>query len=144
MKLPFHEFSLQVYLEDTDAGGIVYHANYLKFAERARSDWLRSLGFRKKDLQEQQNLVFVVRSIEIEYLAPAVQDDWLRIETKLVDIQNTSMVMSQTIWRETTNLTKLLVKLAVLNMEQMKPMRLPGDLKRALIGNPGANGVKDE
>ena len=74
-----HRHPVRVYYEDTDAGGIVYHANYLKFVERARSEWVRALGLDQKRLREERGLIIVVRRMEVDFLRPALYDDLLRL-----------------------------------------------------------------
>src|SRR5579872_1943212 len=94
-----HSFPVRVYYEDTDAGGIVYYANYLKFAERARTEALRLAGFDQSELKHEQKIAFVVRRCECDFLKPAFLDDLLTIETRLNDISKVSMRMRQTIRR---------------------------------------------
>src|SRR5687767_15205286 len=82
---PFRH-ATRVYWEDTDAGGVVYYANYLKFAERARTEWLRAMGFEQTDLAERYGVVFVVRSVALEYLKPARFNDELRVSVELIKV----------------------------------------------------------
>ena len=88
---------VRVYWEDTDAGGVVYYANYLKFMERARSEWLRSLGVEQTVLAEQDGLVFVVRQVAVDYLKPARFDDALAVVCALAELNKASLTMSQRI-----------------------------------------------
>src|SRR5471032_1766224 len=91
--------SLRVYYEDTDAGGVVYHANYLKFCERGRTELLRALGFSNKSLSEQRGLLFVVRKLEADYLLPAFLEDELEVRTVIAEIKNASFSMRQEVFR---------------------------------------------
>ena len=88
---PSQDLDLRVYYEDTDFSGRVYHASYLRFMERGRTEWLRALGFEHGALAGEQGLVFAVRGLEIEYLAPAVIDDLLRVETQVTEIRGAAI-----------------------------------------------------
>ena len=123
---------VRVYWEDTDAGGVVYYANYLKFMERARSEWLRSLGFDQNQLRNEQGIVFVVRQATIEYLKPARYDDLLMVSAKLKQTGRASLVISQTIEREDL-LTTAEITLACVNAQSFKPVRIPDEMLQALI-----------
>ncbi|THU02611.1 tol-pal system-associated acyl-CoA thioesterase [Lampropedia puyangensis] len=90
---------LRVYWEDTDAGGIVYHANYIKFMERARSEWLRSKGIGQQQAREQLGGMFVVTNLSLRYLQPARLDDWLWVTASVVERGRASMTMQQHIYR---------------------------------------------
>ncbi len=94
---PVFSIKVRVYFEDTDAGGIVYHANYLRFMERARSDWLRSLGVAHTDLAESDQIVLVVRDARLEFLVPARLDDELEIDVRLLEVRRASIVTAQTV-----------------------------------------------
>jgi acyl-CoA thioester hydrolase len=120
---------LRVYYADTDAGGIVYHANYLAFCERGRTEFLRSIGFEHKSLREREGLMFVVRYIQADYLAIAVLDDLLDITTSIAELGKTRIVMKQTVRREDKVLFEMTVTLVCINMEG-RPIRPP----EALIG----------
>ena len=126
-----HSFSIRVYYEDTDAGGIVYYANYLKFAERARTEALRQAGFEQFDLMHDDGIAFAVRHCEIDFLKPARLDDLLTIETALNDISKVSITMQQTIRRGDETLVKLSVKLAVVG-KGMKLAKLPEPLQQSM------------
>lgn len=127
-----HCFQVRVYYEDTDSGGIVYYANYLKFAERARSESLRSVGINQTELLDEYGIAFAVRSCNVEFHKPARLDDLLTIDTKLEEIGNASLVMQQTISREQTLLVSLTVRLAVVD-RGMKPAKLPAPLRTAFM-----------
>lgn len=94
---PIFSAKVRVYFEDTDAGGIVYHANYLRFMERARSDWLRSLGVMHGDLARAENIVLVVRDAKLEFLLPARLDEELIVDVRLLELRRASMVFAQTV-----------------------------------------------
>lgn len=126
-----HTHSIRVYYEDTDLAGVVYYANYLKFAERGRTEALRSLGFEQTDLWDSHNVGFVVRKCLVDFLRPARFNDCLTIETSLVNSGATKLVMRQRILREETELVMLEVTLATVNCE-MKPVRMPAMLRNAL------------
>ena len=120
------EFSagLRVYIEDTDAGGIVYYVNYLKFMERARTEFMRSLGF-GKDYIFNHDLMFVVRDIAVQYLQPAQLDDELRATVQLTKLGGASMVMNQTVCRGAESLARGLVTIACVSPGSMRPQRMP-------------------
>ena len=126
-----HSFPVRVYYEDTDAGGIVYYANYLKFAERARTEALRMAGFDQSELMREQAIAFAVRRCVVDFLKPARLDDLLTIETRLNDISKVSMSMVQAIRRGEETLVKLEVKLAVVG-NGMKLARLPEPVRKAM------------
>ncbi|MBJ6370949.1 tol-pal system-associated acyl-CoA thioesterase [Sedimentitalea arenosa] len=125
-----HRFEVKVHYEDTDMGGIVYHANYLKFIERARSDWVRQLGNDQNAMRE-AGLVWVVRRIEADYLSTAKFEDVLTVETTVQKITPARLVMDQLVTREGTPLFKAVVT-AVCMTAAGQPVRLPAEI-RALI-----------
>jgi len=127
-----HTFPIRVYYEDTDAAGIVYYANYLKFAERARTEALRMAGFDQSELIKMQGVGFVVRKCVCEFLKSAMLDDLLTIETRLHDISKVSMTMQQTVRRGKETLVTLDVKLAIIGKD-MKLARLPEVVKKAML-----------
>ncbi len=127
-----HSFPVRVYYEDTDAGGIVYYANYLKFAERARTEALRMSGFDQSELMAQQEIGFVVRRCVADFLKPARLDDLLTIKTTLHDISKVSFSMEQNIHRGNETLVKLSVKLAVINADG-KIAKLPDAVQKAMM-----------
>lgn len=120
---------VRVYYEDTDAGGIVYYANYLKFAERARSEYIRTLGFdQQAELSSEDRIGFAVRHCEIDYLKPAVLDDLLTVSCKIVEYGGASALMRQEIRRGEETLVVLDVKVACLNLIKKRPVRMPASL----------------
>ena len=124
-----HVFPMRVYYEDTDAAGIVYYANYLRFAERARTELLRDLGIENTQLMEQQNLTFVVRRCSMEFVKPAKLDDMLAVETRLIDIGGASLTADQRVCRDQTDLVSMELKLACMTMDG-RPSRLPADVRK--------------
>jgi acyl-CoA thioester hydrolase len=116
---------IRVYWEDTDAGGVVYYANYLKFLERARSEWLRALGFEQPELIASHGGVFVVKRIEADYLRPARFNESLIVEAEVETLSKASLVMRQRILREAENLLFARVTLAWVKEKTFKPARIP-------------------
>ena len=127
-----HTFPIRVYWEDTDAGDGVYYANYLNFAERARTEVLRLAGFDQSKLTREQKIWFVVRRCNCEFLKPAMLDDLLTVETRLADINKVSMTMNQTVRRGNETLVTLEVKLAVVSGNG-KLTRLPDTVHKAML-----------
>ena len=124
-------FPLRVYIEDTDAGGIVYYVNYLKFMERGRTELVRSLGFDKPALP-QDDVQLVVHSAQVNYRKPAKLDDGLNVLTKIAKLSRASMVFQQEVWRAEELLCEASIKVACVNAETLKPMALPLTLFDAL------------
>ncbi len=116
---------MRVYYEDTDAAGVVFYANYLKFMERARTKWLRALGFEHTTLSHEHNVVFVVRSLAIEYLRPALFNDELDIAVKLTDARGCLIEVAQTVRRGEQTLVTAEVKVACVHTQSFNPVRIP-------------------
>ena len=134
-----HAFTLpiRVYYEDTDAGGVVYHANYLKFMERTRTEWLRTLGFEQDTLAQELGIVFVVGSLDIQYRKPARFNDALTITANISDIGRASMVFKQSIWRDSVNnspelLTTARVKVVCVAMGTFRAKTIPIQIRELL------------
>jgi acyl-CoA thioester hydrolase len=125
--LPFI-WPIRVYWEDTDAGGVVYHASYLRFLERARSEWLRSLGFAQQALREREDAVFVVRSMRLEFLRAARLDDELDVDVVPVALRPASMILAQTIRRGGETLLTAEVKVACVTASAFRPRAVPAAL----------------
>ncbi|SDX65308.1 acyl-CoA thioester hydrolase [Ruegeria halocynthiae] len=125
-----HHYPVRVYYEDTDMGGVVYHANYLKFIERARSDWVRKLGNDQNAMRD-AGIVWVVRRIEADYLAAARFEDELVVETEMVSLSGARLTMSQLVRRGETEIFRAVVTAVCMNA-QGKPVRLPAEI-RALM-----------
>ncbi len=128
-----HTFPLRVYYEDTDLAGIVYYANYLKFIERARSEWVRGLGIDQALLRAQQGVVFAVRRVEADYLRPAVFDDVLSVQTTLADHSGARLVLDQAVLRGGQTLFTARVTLVCLTTAGTAT-RFPSALRTALTG----------
>jgi len=126
-----HHFPVRVYYEDTDAGGIVYHANFLKFAERARTEWLRSTSYPHERVRAEHKLLLVVRHIEIDYRAPAKLDEQLEVRSSLDSVGNSSLTLKQDVYRGNTLLAALKVVIVAIN-EAGRPARLPPQLRQVL------------
>lgn len=121
------EFSwpVRVYYEDTDAGGVVFYANYLKFFERARTEMLRHLGFEQDQLREQEGLLFVVRSVQVDYLKPARFNEQIDVSAKIIERKKTSLIFEQSIMRQRDLLCTGVVRIACLDAQSMKPKLIP-------------------
>lgn len=116
---------VQVYWEDTDAGGVVYYANYLRFLERARSEWLRALGIHQAELAAQEDVLFVVRRVEADYLKPARFDDALAVQCRISEMGRASLTMVQQVLRGDEVLLSARVKLACVSASGMRPAKIP-------------------
>jgi len=117
---------VRVYYEDTDLGGVVYYANYLKFLERARTEWLRALGFEQTGLATVDNVMFVVRSISMDFLKPARFDDELEVTVELVETGASRIVVAQRVRRGAEALVTARVEIACVNTVSFRPVRIPG------------------
>ena len=120
-----------IYYEDTDAGGVVYYANYLKFFERARSEAIYSVGLSNKKLLDEYNIMIIVRSCNIEYKKPAFFEDRIEILSKINQIKNTSITMNQVIKKNNEVITKAEIVLVNVN-KKGKPQRIPEILLKSL------------
>ena len=124
-------FKLKVYYEDTDAGGVVYYANYLKFMERARSDAIESLGFTNKLLIEENGTYIIVKSCNINYIKPASLEDDLEIKSNIKEITKTSFFMTQKVFKDNDQITEADVHLVTID-KKGKPVKIPKTLKDEL------------
>lgn len=127
-----HTFPLRVYYEDTDLAGIVYYANYLKFIERARSEWVRGLGVDQVRLKAEEGIVFAVRRLEADYLAPARFDDLLAVETTLHALTGARIVLDQAVLRGAERLFAARVTLVCLG--PAGAVRLPAAIRQCMAG----------
>lgn len=127
----FYSLDVRVYYEDTDSGGIVYYANYLKFAERGRTELLRAHGHDHRTLMRRHGFGFAVRRCSVEYLKPAMLDDMLRVETTVREAAGARIDMAQNILRGDELLVGITVRLALIDGAG-RPVRLPLELKAAL------------
>ena len=126
-----HKFAVRVYYEDTDLAGIVYYANYLKFIERARTEWVRGLGIDQTALKEDEGVVFAVRRVEADYLNSAKFDDELVVETSPILVTGARIVLQQDVKREEEVLFSSQVTLVALS-DSGQPVRLPHNLRLML------------
>lgn len=124
---------IRVYYEDTDSGGVVYHANYLNFMERARTEWLRALGFEQTVLREQFKVLFVVHSMGLKFKSPARFNDLITIQSACVNIGFSSMQFKQMIMRDDDVLHEAEVKVACVHAETFKPIAIPLAIKNVLL-----------
>lgn len=127
---------VRVYYEDTDGGGVVYHANYLKFMERARTEWLRYLGFEQTELRQKLGVLFVVRSLEMQYRRPAVFNDELVVETRLRKMGRSLLAFEQVILKndgqETEHLTEAVIEVVCVEAGQFKPAPIPDSIRNVI------------
>lgn len=123
---------IRVYWEDTDAGGVVYHARYLHFFERARTEWLRSAGISQSILRDQQDVILVIKDVYLDIFRPARFDDALMAKVSVGEIGRASFTAHQELWRGSECLSKASVKVASLKAASFKPCGLPEDVKQAL------------
>ncbi len=125
---PAFSWPTRVYWEDTDAGGVVYHAQYLAFLERARTEWMRANGYGQELLRREHDLVFAVRAMTIDFLQPARLDDVLAVTVGLCDCRRASAVFSQAIRRGDTLLLTAQVRVAALDAQGFRPRAIPQPL----------------
>ena len=126
------DFPIRVYYEDTDAGGIVYHASYIRFAERARTELLRHHNIQNSNLMDEHKLLFVVRRMEVDYLKPARLDDELIVSTHIEWMRNSSLLMHQEISHDNASICVLDVTIVTVNKDG-KPIRLPDYMREIFI-----------
>jgi tol-pal system-associated acyl-CoA thioesterase len=127
-----HECPMRVYYEDTDAGGVVYHSQYLNFMERARTEWVRQLGYTQTELRENLGVIFVVHSMQIQFKKPARLDDMLVVNTQVLALGYGSFTCLQTILKDTQTLIEAQVKIACVNAATFKPQGIPAPLKLSM------------
>ncbi|WP_113911978.1 tol-pal system-associated acyl-CoA thioesterase [Roseovarius dicentrarchi] len=126
-----HVFPIRIYYEDTDMGGIVYHANYLKFIERARSDWVRDLGIDQRAMKEEEGVVFAVRRIEADYLLAARFDDRLEVRTDVQSVTGARLVLRQQVSRAGEAVFSAAVTIVCVT-DTGHPARLPANIRLLL------------
>lgn len=131
-----HRYPVRVYYEDTDAGGVVYHANYLRFAERARTETLRSLGAPHAEMASQHGLMFMVRRVKVDYVAPARLDESLLVLTETRSIRGASAELRQSVTRDGAVLAVLDVELVCVRLADARPARIPPRWREALASAP--------
>jgi acyl-CoA thioester hydrolase len=122
------QLPVRVYYEDTDAGGVVYYANYLRFLERARTEWLRQLGTARERLRAEVGWIFVVSHVEAHYLRPARLDDLLTVHCSVAEANRASVLFTQSVTRDAETLLRAKVRVACVDSQSFKPQRLPADL----------------
>ena len=133
-----HRHRVRVYWEDTDAGGVVFYANYLKFFERARTEWLRGLGFSQQRLREQTGAIFVVSDTTLRYLRPARLDDELQVTVHLAAAGRASMEIEQQAWRGTELLCEGRIRIGCVQAENFRPCRIPSAIVDKIHSPPAA------
>jgi acyl-CoA thioester hydrolase len=126
------DWPVRVYHEDTDSGGVVYHANYLNFMERARTEWLRTLGVEQTELRSALGVIFVVRAITLQYKRAAVFNDALDVVTILNKVGRSLLVFEQKIYRQQQVLTEAEVEVVCVNAVDFKPVSIPPAVRRMM------------
>jgi len=137
-----HVFPVRVYYEDTDAAGIVYYANYLKFAERARSELLREHGIGNRALQQSDGVAFAVRRLAVEYMAPAYLDDLLEVRSRITGVHGASIEAEQDVVRDDKDIARLTLTLACV-AQSGRPARLPAAVRAAFESNSSDKNKRD-
>ena len=127
------EHAVRVYWEDTDAGGIVFYANYLKFFERARTEWLRALGIGQQNLRDETGGMFVVSETQVKYLQSAKLDDLLRITAQLQASGRASLTIAQQAWRGDQLLCEGTIRIGWVQVQDLKPARIPSSVLERLL-----------
>ena len=127
-------FSLpvRVYYQDTDAGGVVYHSTYLNFMERARYEWLRALGFNVHSMVEVHNMLFMVRSLEVEYLKPAILDNLLHVSVAVTEVGRSRIALFQEIICNHVKLVSATIQVVCVGADTLKPVRIPAPLREKI------------
>ena len=128
---PIFRHALRVYWEDTDAGGVVFYANYLKFFERARTEWLRAAGHEQHRLREATGAVFIVLETQVRYLRPARLDDWLEVTVAVTHAGRAQITVAQQAWRGDELLAEGTIRVGCVDAGTFRPRRIPIDLPKA-------------
>ena len=126
------DWPIRVYYEDTDAGGVVYHSQYLNFLERARTEWLRALGYEQTTLRDELGIVIVVHSLEIRFKKPAKFNDRLTVSMSILDLGRSSITFAQKILRNDETLIEAQVRVACVNAHSFKPTGIPAEILQAI------------
>jgi acyl-CoA thioester hydrolase len=121
---------VRVYFQDTDAGGVVYHASYVNFMERSRTEWLRTFGYSNAGLMKELGVVFVVRSLKLEYLKPALLDDLVQVTSQIKEFGRSRVVIHQTVLRGEYKLVEGEVHLVCVDVKTFKPVSVPDVLRK--------------
>ncbi|MBW0449802.1 tol-pal system-associated acyl-CoA thioesterase [bacterium M00.F.Ca.ET.228.01.1.1] len=135
-----HTWDIRVYYEDTDAGGIVFYANYLKFFERARTEWLRACGIEQNRLADETGAIFIVRSTAVDYRAPARLDDIVKVVSRIERLGKASVDFAQEAWRGGTLLATGSIRIGCVARTGLRPAPIPPPVLAALRRGPGASG----
>lgn len=130
--LKLFSWPVRVYYEDTDAGGVVYYANYLKFFERARTEWLRSLGLNQDKLAQEQGLIFVVRRAMLDFVTPARLDDLLEVTVEPLKLAHVYVQLAQEAKRGVQVLARAEIKVACVDLRGFKPVTIPQSLRESI------------
>ena len=133
-----HSYPLRVYFEDTDAGGMAYHATYLRWAERARTEALREAGLPHQALMDGHGAILVVRRVEVQYVRPAKLDDAVSVETRVLAVRGASLVLDQRARKDGADLAVMRVELACLDKAELRPRRIPEPWRTAIGGDAAA------
>jgi acyl-CoA thioester hydrolase len=123
-----------VYYQDTDAGGVVFHATYLDFLERARMEWMRNRGFDARELANRHRLAFIVRQLQIAYMKPALLDDLVRVSAAVEKAGRAQLSFAQEVRRGGETLVRAAVNVACVGVDDLKPMPFPEEIRRSLTG----------
>lgn len=126
------DFPQRIYFEDTDAGGVVYHAQYIKFLERARTEWLRHLGFNNSDLERRYKMLFIVSEVAAEFVKPARLDDSVVISVAIENLGRVRCTFQQEIRRDDELLVKARVVVASVSADSFKPIEIPPDVRKKM------------
>jgi len=128
-----HKHEYRVYYEDTDAGGIMYHAQYISWCERGRAEYLREVGLNSSAIVAEEKVMFVVRHLEADYFKPARLDDLLRVESSVKEMRNSSFLMNQSIFCQDSMLFSMTVTIVCVDMSG-RPVRIPERIRK-ILGN---------
>ena len=132
MKIKKFIWPVRVYYEDTDAGGVVFYANYLKFFERARTEMLRAMGYEQDELTVKEGIIFAVRSVQVDYLSPARFNELLQVSAEVTLAKKASLTFEQLITRGDVVLCKSIIRIACLDANTMRPKAIPENLLEQL------------
>jgi acyl-CoA thioester hydrolase len=132
MTVAAFRFAIRIYWEDTDAGGVVFYANYLKFFERARTEWLRAAGVQQQALRDETGAMFVVAEVQTRYLAPARLDDEIAVTVAVSELGAASMVLEQQAWRGDTLLATGSIRIGCVDGVTLRPRRIPAQVVTAV------------
>lgn len=128
-----HRCDFRVYYEDTDAGGVMYHASYIRFCERGRTEFLRHIGLSCATLDQDYQIIFVIRHIEADYLKPARLEDLLTVQTSIKELKNSSFIMEQSIFCQDSMLFSMTVTVVCVDRNGVRPVRLPEHIREEFL-----------